>query len=236
MANTITSRYALKQYILTYLGSPFITVELTDAHLDYAINDALRQYKAYASVPNERQFIVVHLVAGQATYSIPSTVRAIIDLLGSSSSGVNTLFTIENILHSSGQLEFNNFDVVSYEIAMNYLDTMSMVMGYNTVVRFSDANDTITVYPTPDAVGTLYLEVYNSVDSTEYFDHPFVLQYARGAAMIMWANVTGKYEVDLPQGGRISVEKLRQEGQREIEEAKKDLREVWEDPPMFFTG
>lgn len=235
-AGRITSRKELKTYILETLGFPTINVELTDAQLNHAINDALRWYKEFADVPNQRDFLVIHTVAGQADYDVPDTMKAFLGVINARTSGINNLFTIENILYSSGQLYFQNFDLVSYYLAMSFIKTLDYVLGTNIFIRFSDAENKVTVFPTPTSAGTLMLEIYNVIDSTEYYDNTFVKDYSRAAAKFIWGMVGSKYSIELPQGGTINLRELKSEAKEEMADAIKLLRDSYAAPPRFFRG
>lgn len=56
---SITAKDELKNWVLTQLGAPLITIELTDAQLDVCIGDALQLYSKYAYFPE--RYIVVNL-------------------------------------------------------------------------------------------------------------------------------------------------------------------------------
>jgi hypothetical protein len=156
--------------------------------------------------------------------------------VSSDNSGVNTLFSIENILYASGELYFHNFDLVSYTVARQYIGTLDYLIGSKTQVLFSDANNQITVYPTPAIASTLMLEVYNVVDSAEYFDHNFVKKYALACAKVIWSTITSKIRVTLPGGGELNMEGLKSDGIQEMKDSVEDLRNTYETPPRFFVG
>lgn len=234
--DNITSRKKLKSYILNRLGYPSIDVEVTDGQLDVCINDAVQKLRMYADVADERQFFVVHTKKGQAKYPVPDNVRAVLRVMNSRRDGINTLFTLENVMYQRGELYFNNFSLVGYQIANQYIKTMDDIMGQDIMFKFSDPNDEITVYPTPTEKGTLMFEVYVEVDSPELFDHPFTKKYALGMAKTIWGAASSKYKVNLPHGGEINLERLIDEGKKQMEEAEEDLLEKYTAPPTFFMA
>lgn len=234
--NNITSRKNLKSYLLNCLGYPSIDVELTDGQLDVCVNDAVQKLREYADVADERQFFIIHTEADKATYEVPENVRAVLRVMNQRRSGINTLFTLENVMYNSGELYFRNFSLVGYQIANQYIEMMDQIRGNEVMFKFSDPNDQITVYPTPTDAGTLMFEVYVDVDSPELFDHPFVKKYALGKAKRIWGAVSSKYKVKLPHGGEINLERLIQEGKDEMKEAEDDLMSKYTSPPKFFMA
>lgn len=232
----IKSRDDLKKYILRMLGHPQQEVELTDNQLDHCIDDARRIYQEFASVANQREFLTIHLEEGQSTYDVPPEVRAVLRPLFGRARGINTLFTVENALYMSGHYYFKHFDMVSYAIARQYIGLIDYILGSGVQVDYSQGENQITVRPTPATDGTLMLEVYATVESPEFYDQEFVVNYALAAAKYVWGMLGSKYDTTLPDGSQVTLDQLRSEARDEMQRLKEELRQTWEAPPMFFTG
>lgn len=238
MIEYIQTREELRDYIREKLGYGCINVELTDNQIDHCINDAIAYYTNEADVPNERKILTINVEEGKSTYDIPDTVKSVIGSITPEISGINTLFTIENIMYQAGLLQFRNFEMVDYEIARQYIETIDYLMGNDLQIQFSDVNDEITIRPTPDADGTVFVQVYQITESSpEYFNHPFVKEYSLGAAKVIWGTIGSKYTgAELPAGGQLNLESFKSEGKEQMKNALEELKNKYTAPPRFFMG
>ena len=236
---TLESRNDLKYYIIERLGYPSIDIELTDSQLDLCIDDAMRYFQMFADVANERQFLIINTKANQEEYEVPNTMKGIIEIINGRIYGINTLFSIENIMYSSGQLYFKNFDLINYGVAMQYIKTLDKVLGTQVMIRYSDLTNTIKIYPTPQSDGTMLLDIFNTItedQSTKWYNHPWIISFVLAEAKSIWGQVTSKYNINLPGGGTIDIGKLREEGQNEVKELLQNLKDEYRAPPKFFMG
>jgi hypothetical protein len=67
----------IQLWILRYLGAPFLKVELTQEHLDDAIEDARRWFTAKKG---QKRIIFFDVVQGVSEYLLPTDVEVIIDV------------------------------------------------------------------------------------------------------------------------------------------------------------
>lgn len=56
---SIQTKKDLANWCFRQLGSPFITIELTQEHIDDCINDAVEEYTEYAA--NEKKYFAINL-------------------------------------------------------------------------------------------------------------------------------------------------------------------------------
>ena len=77
---SIQSRTDMKNWVMRQLGYPTITPELTEAHLDDCINDALEEFSEYAT--QDKRFFALNLkdyISGKG-YIMPPDVVSIVEL------------------------------------------------------------------------------------------------------------------------------------------------------------
>ena len=90
----------LRNRIRRDLGYPYIKVELSDDHLDDAIDDSVYEFKRW-SIGNATQevYFTLLLSSGEYLYDLPTGVVSVVDYeIEGRTTGINTLFTMENYL------------------------------------------------------------------------------------------------------------------------------------------
>lgn len=103
---SITTRNGIKDWALRRLGYPLVQVEITEAQLDDAINEATEEFTKY--VINEEQYLAYDLSTYQSSgYTLPSTVAGVFAIeessMGSNTiGGINTLFSLSNEMWNVG--------------------------------------------------------------------------------------------------------------------------------------
>lgn len=150
------TRAELRERIKRDLGHPYVKVELTDDHLDDAISDALEKWEEWA-IGNaiKEYYFTIPLSAGQDTYTLPNYITDVTGYSSDSwSTGINTLFTMENFLYNQGILDPQNFSngggMIGYQIAMDYIETLERYMPEKYYYRYSRKNRKLILSPTPE--------------------------------------------------------------------------------------
>lgn len=150
------TRAELRERLKRDLGYPYVKVELTNDHLDDAIDDALEKWEEWA-IGNavKEYYFTMPLSAGQHEYVLPEYVT---DVLGYKtdtwSTGINTLFTIENFLYTQGYIDPQNFmgggGLIGYQIAMDYIETLERYMPEKYTFKYARKSRKLHVSPTPE--------------------------------------------------------------------------------------
>ena len=126
------TKKALSEKIKRRLGFPRVKVELDDSQLYDAIDYARDKWMKWASGQATHEvYFTVMLLALQNFYDMPVGIREIVGYGHSGlSSGINTLFTIDNFLYNQGMYESlwstgnQGYSIVSYHIARDFLETV----------------------------------------------------------------------------------------------------------------
>lgn len=179
-------------------------------------------------------------------------VIAVTDFEEGSSSGVNTLFTIEQSLAQQTYFSYSmgnyGFDLVSWYVLKDWLDTREKVLAQRREVMFDERTQYMRIIPQPKQ-GPYSSRFYGIVSCyverpiIDNLKEPWVLQYATALAKIAIANVRGKYtNVSMFGGGAINYNFLLDQGMKEKEALEKALMTGASpgfgdaEPPMFFVG
>ena len=180
--------------------------------------------------------------------------RKVIDVFAfeeGSTSGINTLFTIEQTLaqqtYFSYALGKYGFDLISWFTLKNWLDTRRKLLSQDYYYRFNDRNQTLYLTPEPGG-GVRKAHFYGIVSAyverpvSELVSEAWVYQYALALTKIVIGRIRGKYSgTNLFGGGQPNYSELLSEGNTEKDKLETKLYEGVPgfgdgQPPMFFIG
>lgn len=175
----------------------------------------------------------------------------IIDFEEGSSNGVNTLFTIEQTLAQQTYFSYAmgnyGFDLISWVILKNWLDTREKVLAQKRYILFDDRTQMLTMFPPPRTPGSgsrFYgvLPCYVERPLRDIIKEPWVYQYSLALTKINIGQVRGKYNnMNLLGGGTLNFNDMLAQGLEE----KKNLEDKLYTgapglgdvaPPQFFLG
>lgn len=178
-------------------------------------------------------------------------VIAIQDFEEGSTTGINTLFTIEQTLAQQTYFSYAmgnyGFDLISWYILKDFLEMREKLLATKRSYTFDDRTQTLRLYPQPDARGN-GVRFYGVVSC--YVERPirdiikehWVYQYTLALTKMAVANIRGKYgNVTLFGGGSLNASDLMTQGLAEKEKLETALYEGSPglgdaEPPMFFVG
>jgi hypothetical protein len=172
----------------------------------------------------------------------------VVDFEEGSTTGINTLFTLEQTLaqqtYFSYALGNYGFDLVSWYTLKEWIDTREKVLATRRDLKFDPRTQYMQMYPQPGKE-TFYgvLACYLERPIRDVIKEQWVYEYALALCMITIGRVRGKFgDVSLLGGGSLNYADMITEGQ----ERKKELEEKLfsgaspgfgdTEPPMFFVG
>jgi len=180
--------------------------------------------------------------------------RKVIDIFEfeeGSSSGVNTLFTIEQTLAQQTYFSYAmgnyGFDLISWYVLKNWLEVREKLLATRRYFTFDDRTQYLTFYPPPRTPGSgsrFYgiVGCYVERRLKDIIKEPWVYQYALALSKISIGNVRGKYTgTTMFGGGQINYNDLLAQGLAEKEKLETQLYEGAPGlgdaaPPQFFVG
>lgn len=186
--------------------------------------------------------------------TLTDSYRRVVDIFSfeeGSSSGINTLFTLEQTLaqqtYFSYALGKYGFDLVSWFTLKNWLDTRRKLLSQDYYYRFDDRRQTLYLTPEPGG-GVRRTHFYGIVGAYverpvhQLISEPWVYQYALALTKIVIGRIRGKYSgTNLFGGGAPNYSELLSEGNAEKEKLETSLYEGVPglgdgQPPLFFVG
>jgi len=175
-------------------------------------------------------------------------VMSVTDFEEGSSTGINTLFTIEQTLAQQTYFSYAmgnyGFDLVSWYTMKEFIDTREKVLALKKDLVFDDRSQYLKMYPQPRSNERFYgvLACYIEKPLRDIIKEQWVYEYAQALSMISVGRVRGKFgQVNLLGGGSMNADML-QEGvakKAELEEALMSGASTGygdADPIDFFVG
>ena len=240
---SIQTEEEMKQWILTMLGDPLITVELTDVQLGVCVDNAVEEFTKW--VVQEQDYYAYDLTTYDSVSGalLPSNIQAIFSLqddTGMSKGGINTLFSIPNTMFNAGMIP--NFSGgggwVDYHNAMSSIKFVNYMMGKGFQFEFNPGTHYMKLFPDPvkeTIPGWIVLGTYIIRPDQQQYGESWCKRYALANAKYMLGMVRGKFQgVQLIGGGQVDAS-VREEGIQEMKELREELRA--ENPATgFFVG
>ena len=163
------------------------------------------------------------------------------------SSGINTLFTIEQALAQQTYFSYSmgnyGFDLISWYVLKNWLEVREKILSVKRDLVFNDKTQQLIIIPEPTAQQSFYgiIGCYVEKPLREMMRETWVYQYALALTKINIGRVRGKFEnVPLFGGGQLSKDLLAEglEEKKYLEEKLFESAPGFGDaaPPMFFIG
>jgi len=234
----ITTAEQLRNWILTELGYPLITIELTESQLDQAIDNAFEKYTKYADFGEE--YLVLNLKNYDTTnnyfdlsdYNIAAVYKVDNEDSTGLSSG-NTIFTFKNDLLNSGTYPYFNNNLggggafVTYHAACEFSALAKRMSGSGYGYKYDRYNKHLILYPTPQNVTTdEYILICCEIipDDEELYGNEYLKRLVLAYAKIMLGTIRKKFgSVQLIGGATIDTE-IGDEGKEELKELIENIK------------
>jgi hypothetical protein len=178
-------------------------------------------------------------------------VMEIVDFEEGSTTGVNTLFTIEQTLAQQTYFSYAmgnyGFDLISWYVLKNWLKDREKLLAQKRYFTFDPRTQYLTFYPPPRTPGSgsrFYgvISCYVERPLRDIIKEQWVYQYALALSKITVGTIRGKYQgTNLFGGGTINAAIL-EDGKAEKEKLESLLMQQGPAgfgdaaPPMFFVG
>jgi len=175
-------------------------------------------------------------------------VIAITDFEEGSTTGVNTLFTLEQTLaqqtYFSYALGNYGFDLLSWYALKEWMETREKLLAIKRDIKFDERTQYMQLYPQPRN-SRFYgaISCYAERPLRDVIKEQWVQQYALALCKIALGRVYGKFgSVSLLGGGAYNYSDVLQEGLKEKEALEQKLYEGATpglgdaDPAMFYVG
>jgi hypothetical protein len=178
--------------------------------------------------------------------------RRVVDVFSfeeGSTSGVNTLFTIEQTLAQQTYFSYAmgnyGFDLISWYVLKQWLDQRRKLLAQDKLFQFNERTQRLHIIPEPATTSSKFygaVGCYVEKPIRDLVKEPWVYQYSLALTKIAIARIRGKYAgTNLFGGGAPNYSDLLNEGLSEKATLEASLYEGTPGfgdaaPPMFFVG
>ena len=210
-------------------------------------------FTVQGSISSDDQFYSPNSFVNSFDYDIMDY-RKVIDVTEfteGSTTGINTLFTIEQTLAQQTYFSYAmgnyGFDLISWYTLKNWLETREKLLAIQRSYSFDPRTQILRMYPQPNASSSnarFYgvISCYVERPVRDLIKELWVYQYALALTKIVVGRVRGKYTgTQLFGGGGLNADLL-QEGLNEKNDLEQQLMtgsapgQGDSDPPLFFVG
>jgi hypothetical protein len=171
----------------------------------------------------------------------------VVDFEEGSTTGINTLFTLEQTLAQQTYFSYAmgnyGFDLVSWYTLKEWIDTREKMLAIRRDIKFDPRTQYMQMYPQPGSdrfYGVIGCYLEKAI--RDVIMEQWIYEYALALSQIVIGRVRGKFgNVNLLGGGALNYDML-QEGLTRKTELEAKLLEGSSpgfgdsDPPMFFVG
>mgnify|MGYP003151276386 CR=1 FL=1 len=232
----------VSDFVMARLGFPIVRVELTEFHVQTAIDEAVTKLDYHA--PDWcSQYCTFATSAGVALYELP---QVVVSNFRYATYKKNLL----SIANANGTLEFDfflkyfqdnflfqDFSVGDYYLTMQHLEMVRKILGVDGSFQVINGKY-LNISPTPQMTDAQEVIVeFKALDTTSL--HPYfvnwIQRYALAICKGILGQIRGKYAMlPSPTGGaQLNGEQLSIQGAEELVKLVEELLTEIEEPPAF---
>lgn len=246
----LTTKKLLIERVLTELGYPLITVELTPEQFDCCISNACHLYTKYATF--QERYLCLDFKDYDEVKGLNikkfniSRVKDIsfvpYELFGTSTSEL--CFGLPGFISGQGLAMWHNFDFISMQCAYEFRELAERMLFPKPDWTYNNVTGYLIMYPSPKTLmmggtgkymvgsGDCRYNVNRAVATVEIeptleelYSNECVKSVVVGYAKMMLGTIRSKFTgVNLPGGAQVTGETLRIEGQAIIDKAIETIR------------
>lgn len=250
---TPTNKIGLKEYCLRKLGFPVIEINVDDDQVDDRIDEAINLFRQFHFDGVRKVYMKRQITSDDVTNKYIPVDDGVI--------GVNKIFILNTaVVTSSSSLSFNMFDLnyqirlnelydftsadyVYFELANQHIRTLEMLFIGDVPIRFNrydnklylDANWGNKLKEGHWIIAEAYAVI--STETTLFWNDPWLKRYSTALIKKQWGNNLKKFAgAQLPGGIAVNGQQIYDEAVEECKELETELRDMYEEPPMFEVG
>ena len=156
---------------------------------------------------------------------------------------VSNMFSFKYQLFLNDIYYWGQTDLLSYSMAMSYLETMNFLLNTHKQIRFNQRQDRLYLdvdWDQFDVGDFIVMDCWRTVDPSDYprvWNDSFLKPYATALFKKQWGQNLIKFQgVKLPGGVEFNGRQLYDDGQREVDEIKQSMLSTYELPPLDMIG
>jgi len=237
MANLVTQKQEIFDYVYAMLGGGMVDVELDPVHYETALTKALTRYRMRSDYSVEESYMFMPTVIDQNTYTLPNEVVEVRQIfrrsIGSRTGGGGggTLFEPFNLAYTNTYLlsSTNMGGLATYDFFSQYQELVGRMFGSFIEFKWNTTTKNLTLLQRPRAEETLLLYCYNYRPDSQLFDDylakQWIKDYTLAACKYMLGEARSKFAtIAGSQGGSsLNGDALKAEAQSEMEKLEAEV-------------
>lgn len=245
-------REKLKKTILLMLGDGSTDVELTDDHLEMAIDNSIANYRAWSSAATEEAFLYLKFYTGESVYTLPNEVQVVKKIyrrgngvISGNTSAVDPFsLAYANTYLLSAVSGFSGGSLLTYHLYHSFNNDASMMFGREVMFTFNSFTKKMVIERDVRGEEEVLVHVYQKKPEIMLFQteltYPWIRDWALSEAMMILGRARGKFSsIPGPQGNvTMDGDRLRQEA-TDMQVALRERLRRYEDgglPLSFIIG
>lgn len=238
----------LKDFCLRQLGYPVIQINVDDVQVDDAVELAFEYWNEFHFDGTERTY-VKHQVTQtnkdtgyvQLSDQIIGAVR--IFPVGGTNQSMG-MFDLRYQLRLNDLWDLSSTSYTNYSLTMQHLRTLDMLFSGETPVRFNKINNRLYIdhaWATDVDVGEWIIVeamvITDPVAYTRVWNDRMLKKLTTAYVKKQWGVNMKKFSgMQLPGGIAMNGQQIFDEAVKEIAEAEAEIRNTYEQPPVFLVG
>ena len=238
MADILTQKQEIYDYVHTMLGGGMVDVELDPIHYETALTKALTRYRQRSDNSVEESYIFLPLIEDTNDYILPKEItevrqifrRSIGSRSGNGDGGsifepFNLAYTQTYLLSGSTQMG----GLATYDMFSQYQELVGRMFGSFIEFKWNSVTKKLTILQRPRAGEQVMLLCYNYRPDSEllldYMSIQWIKDYTLASCKYMLGEARSKFAtIAGPQGGTsLNGDTLKAEAQQEMEKLENEV-------------
>ena len=240
MADLVTQKQEIFDYVNAMLGGGMVDVELDPVHYETALTKALTKFRQRNDGSVEESYIFLETIEDQNEYILPKEVIEVRQIfrrsIGSRTGGGagGTLFEPFNLAYTNTYLlsSSNIGGLATYDFFSQYQELVGRMFGSFIEFKWNNTTKKLTILQRPRTEETLMLYAYNYRPDSEllsdYLAQQWIKDYTLASCKYMLGEARSKFAtIAGPQGGStLNGSDLKNEAMQEMEKLEKEVSEA----------
>jgi len=240
------SRENLKDWCLRQLGHPVIEINVDDDQVEDRIDEAFQYYRDFHHDGTERWYMSHQLTEADLTNKflpIADNIIGVSRIFNLTNSATVNMFDLRYQLRLHDLYNFTSTSIVSYALTMQHLRLLDIMFVGEAPIRFN--RHTGKLYLDWDwhkaIVGDwIVMEGFIILDPeiyTKVYNDRMLKKLATALIKRQWGNNMKKFGgMQLPGGIVMNGQQVFDEANLEVKEIEQQIRDEYEEPPIFLVG
>ena len=238
----------LKDFCLRQLGFPVIQINVDDVQVDDAVELAFEYWNEFHFDGTERTYVKHQVTQTNKDNGYVQLSDAIIGAVRIFPVGGNNqsmgMFDLRYQLRLNDLWDLSSTSYTNYSLTMQHLRTLDMLFSGETPVRFNKINNRLYIdqaWATDVDVGEwIVVEAMVITDPSAYtkvWNDRMLKKLCTAYVKKQWGVNMKKFGgMQLPGGVTMNGQQIFDEAVKEIAEAETEIRNTYEQPPIFLVG